>query len=159
MIAIGSDHGGFELKRVICEHLRGRGTQLVDCGCSDTTAVDYPDIAREVAVRVSSGDAECGILICTSGVGMSIVANKYSGVRAALIHEVTSARLCRQHNDANVLALGGGFIGPNLAREIVDVFLSTGFDGGRHARRVEKIAGVEADASARRTAMPTKDEK
>ena len=144
-IAIGSDHGGVELKDALVAHLRARGEEVVDVGTSDGASVDYPDYGRAVAERVSRGEAARGVLLCTNGIGMSIVANKFPGVRAALVADATAARMAREHNDANVLVLGGGMTGKYLARELIDVFLATPFAGGRHQRRVDKIADIERD--------------
>lgn len=143
MIVIGADHGGLELKNAVVEYLRGRGEEVLDVGTHTPQSVDYPDFARPVAERVSRGEVERGILICTNGVGMSIVANKFPGVRAALVQDGVAARMCREHNNANVLVLGGGFTGKYLARELVRIWLETPFAGGRHQRRVDKIAAIE----------------
>jgi len=145
MIAIGSDHGGVVLKDQLVRHLRDSGCEVEDVGTQGPTSVDYPDFGKIVAQRVATGRAERGILLCTNGIGMSIVANKYPGVRAALVGDVASARMCREHLDANVLVLGGGFIGEFLARQIADLWLGTAFAGGRHQRRLKKIAAIEAD--------------
>ena len=148
-IAIGADHGGVALKETLAAHLRARGEQVIDVGTADTASVDYPDFGRAVAERVSRGEAARGLLLCTNGIGMSIVANKFPGVRAALVGDVTAARMAREHNDANVLVLGGGMTGGFLARELVDVFLATPFAGGRHQRRVDKIADIERELGMR----------
>ena len=148
-IAIGADHGGVGLKETLAAHLRARGEQVIDVGTADTASVDYPDFGRAVAERVSRGEAARGLLLCTNGIGMSIVANKFPGVRAALVADVTTARMAREHNDANVLVLGGGMTGGFLARELVDVFLATPFAGGRHQRRVDKIADIERELGLR----------
>ncbi|RMF80343.1 MAG: ribose 5-phosphate isomerase B [Nitrospirae bacterium] len=139
MLAIGADHGGFHLKEVVIRSLERHGVPFVDLGTHDESSVDYPDYAEKVASGVASGDYDRGILICGTGIGMSIAANKFFGVRAALCHNTYTARMSRAHNDANILVLGGRVIGPGVAEEIVDVWLETPFDGGRHARRVEKI--------------------
>jgi len=144
-IAIGSDHGGYELKEELKAALEEEGCEVVDLGCAGLESVDYPDFGAEVASRVSRGEASRGLLVCTTGIGMSIVANKYPGVRAALVSDVTGARLSREHNDANVLVLGGGITGKVLGRDILRVWLSTPFAGGRHQRRVEKIELVESN--------------
>ena len=151
MIAIGSDHGGVALKATLVAFLRERGDEVVDVGTMGDASVDYPDYGRAVGERVSRGEVERGILLCTNGIGMSIVANKFPGVRAALVHDATTARMAREHNDANVLVLGGGMLGAFLAREIVEVFLATPFTGGRHQRRVDKIAALERELGTRRT--------
>ena len=149
-IAIGADHGGVELKDALAASLRERGEDLVDVGTNGSTSVDYPDFARAVAERVSRGEAERGILLCTNGIGMSIAANKFPGVRAALVGDATAARMAREHNDANVLVLGGGMTGRFHALELLRVFLDTPFAGGRHQRRVDKIADIERDLGVRR---------
>jgi ribose 5-phosphate isomerase B len=143
MIAIGADHGGLELKEALVAELRTRGEQVVDVGTDGPASVDYPDFGRAVAERVSTGEVARGILICTNGIGMSIVANKFPGVRAALVGDATAARMAREHNDANVLVLGGGMLGKFHARELLRLFLETPFAGGRHQRRVDKIADIE----------------
>jgi len=143
-IAIGSDHAGFDLKQVIMSLLSESGYSYKDFGCYDTGSVDYPDIAKPVAEAVAQGKFEQGILICSTGTGMSIVANKVRGIRATLCHDIFSARRAREHNDANVLCLGGWVIGQGLARDIVTTYLSSGFTGGRHTRRVDKIKAIES---------------
>lgn len=143
-IAIGADHAGFILK----EHLRARlaeaGHELRDFGAQSAESVDYPDYAALVAGAVAGGSAERGILVCGSGIGMAIAANRVRGVRAAACIDLYSARLCRQHNDANVLALGSRIVAPPLAEALAEVFLTTTFEGGRHARRVAKLDGEPA---------------
>jgi ribose 5-phosphate isomerase B len=143
-IAIGADHRGFELKEKIKALLRELHHEAIDVGTQGDRAVDYTDFAIAAAEKVASGEAERGILVCGSGVGMSIAANKVRGVRAALAVSPEGARLARAHNDANVLALGARIVAPALAEEILDVFLATPFDGGRHGRRVEKLDGPPA---------------
>jgi len=138
-IAIGSDHGGFRLKQEIMALLAESEHEFEDFGCYDTESVDYPDIAVALANAVSRGNFDHGILICSTGIGMSIAANKIKGIRAALCHDTFSARRAREHNDANVLCLGEWVIGKGLAREIVSTYLTAGFTGGRHSLRVEKI--------------------
>jgi len=142
-IAIGSDHGGFHLKQELIEHLRGQGLEIHDCGCTSTDAVDYPDFAHAVANLVGTGTCRWGIIVDGAGIGSSIVANKVPGVRAALCYDLSSAHNSREHNHANVLTLGAGLIGRNLAKQIVDEWLATPWGGDRHARRVTKITGVE----------------
>ena len=142
-IAIGSDHRGFALKEALKELLAELGHEWVDFGCQGEEPVDYPDIARPLAEAVAAGEYERGILICGSGVGMSIAANKVKGIRAALCHDTFAGRLTRRHNDANVLCLGGWCIGRGVAEDIVRLFLSEDFEGGRHARRLEKIRAME----------------
>ena len=127
MIAIGSDHGGFELKELIIRHLEEQGVDVNDMGCYDKSSCDYPVYGRAVAKAVADGSCEKGIVICTTGIGISITANKVKGIRAALCADTLSAKLTRLHNDSNVLALGAGIVGPNLAVEIVDTFLNTDF--------------------------------
>jgi len=143
MIAIGCDHGGVELKDFLVGYLRAKGAEVCDVGTQGRDSVDYPDYGREVSQRVSDGQAERGVLICTSGIGMSIVANKFPGVRAALVADVEGARMSREHNDANILVLSGAKTEPQLAQAIVDTWMSTDFAGGRHQRRVDKISQVE----------------
>ena len=143
-IAIGADHAGFVLKQSLVERLRQQGHQVADLGTTSTVSVDYPDFAAAVAHKVAAGEVEKGILVCSSGVGMSIAANKVHGVRAALGVSVEEVDVVRRHNDANVLALGANFTTAHLAEAMVDKFLTTGFDGGRHERRVEKITAIEA---------------
>ena len=156
MIAIGSDHGGVELKDFLVGYLRGQGAEVRDCGTQGPDSVDYPDFGREVSQRVSTGVAERGVLICTSGIGMSIVANKFPGVRAALVLDIDAARSSREHNDANILVLSGAKTEANLAQRIVETWLATPFAGGRHQRRVDKIAQVEQDLGSR-ISRPNKD--
>ena len=142
MIAIGSDHGGFELKEFVITHLKESGMEVKDVGCYDKSSCDYPVYGRAVAEAVASGECEKGIVICTTGIGISITANKVKGIRAALCTDPLMAKLTRLHNNSNVLALGAGIIGPNLALEIVDVFLGTEFSGDeRHQRRIDGIEG------------------
>jgi len=138
-IPIGSDHAGYELKRDLVEYLRELGYEPEDMGTEGTEAVDYPDIAGEVAGAVSRGERKRGVLICGTGIGMSIAANKFPGVRAALAMDEHLAEISRRHNDANILTLGGRVHQPEQARKILKIWLETGFDGGRHARRVGKI--------------------
>ncbi len=142
-IAIGSDHRGFALKQAVKELLGELGHEWVDFGCQGEDPVDYPDIAAPVGEGVAAGDYQRGILICGNGVGMSIAANKVKGIRAALCQNAFTARLARRHNDVNVLCLGAWCIGRGLAEDIVRVFLSEDFEGGRHVRRLEKIRAME----------------
>lgn len=140
MIALGSDHGGYDLKCQVMEHLRERGISYKDFGCFDRQSCDYPDFGRAAAKAVADGECERGIVICTTGIGISIAANKVPGVRCALCTDPYLAKMTRLHNNANMLALGGGFIGKNLAIEIVDTFLDTEFsEGENHVRRVGKL--------------------
>ena len=142
-ISLGCDHGGFALKEHIKGYLEGRGHQVTDCGCHSTDSVDYPVYGRAAAEAVASGACERGIVICTTGIGISITANKVKGVRCALCSDPLSAEMTRRHNDANMLAMGAGMIGKNMAERIVDTFLSTEFEGGRHQRRVDLISDME----------------
>lgn len=140
MLAIGSDHGGFDLKQIIVEHLKKKGIPFEDVGCYDKSPCDYPLYGKAVAEAVAGGRCDRGIVICTTGIGISIAANKVKGVRCALCSETLSAKMTRLHNDANVLALGGGMVGCELALDIVDTFLDTEFSGvERHCRRVGLI--------------------
>ena len=154
MIAIGCDHGGVELKDFLVGYLRAKGVETSDVGTQGTDSVDYPDYGRQVSERVASGQAERGVLICTSGIGMSIVANKFPGVRAALVADLASARSSREHNDANILVLSGARTDVRLAQEIVDTWLATAFVGGRHQRRVDKITQVEQEFGNRSKGQP-----
>lgn len=140
MVAIGSDHGGFDLKELVIRHLEEKGVDINDMGCYDKNSCDYPVYGKAVAQAVADGSCDKGIVICTTGIGISITANKVKGIRAALCSDTLSAKLTRLHNDANVLAMGAGIVGPNLALEIVDTFLNTEFSGEeRHQRRVSAI--------------------
>ena len=142
-ISIGSDHGGFALKEKVREHLESLGHEVLDCGCFSTESCDYPDFGQAAAAAVAAGTCERGIVICTTGIGISIAANKVKGIRCALCTDPLMAEMTRRHNDANMLAMGAGIVGYNLAERMVDVFLSTEFEGGRHARRVDKIMAIE----------------
>ncbi len=143
MIAIGSDHGGFELKKVIINYLKNNNIDFVDVGCYNTDSVDYPDIACEVCKKIQNKECDKGILICGTGIGISIAANKHKGIRAALCTYSFCAKYTRLHNDSNVLCMGGRVIGPGVAEEITEMFLNTEFEGGRHIKRVEKISEIE----------------
>jgi len=145
MIAFGSDHGGVELKDFLLGILRSRGLNVCDFGTQGRESVDYPDFGREVSLRVSRGEAERGVLICTTGIGMSIVANKFPGIRAALVQDLDTARSSREHNNANVLVLSGARTDKVLAQQILETWLETPFAGGRHLRRLEKIERVERE--------------
>lgn len=138
-IAAGCDHGGFSLKTVLIEHLVASGHEVLDLGTHSNERVDYPDFAETVAKSVASGKVEFGLLVCGSGIGVCMAANKVSGIRAATIHDVTSAHLSREHNDANVICLGERLIGPEVAKEALDIFLASEFQEGRHLNRVKKI--------------------
>ena len=143
-IALGSDHRGIELKRAIMSLLTELGHDYHDLGSYDAESVDYPDIAQKVARTVVSGNFDYAILICSTGIGMSIAANKIKGIRAALCHDILHAQRSRQHNDANILCLGGEFGEQDSKLEVVRAFLSTSFEGGRHSRRLDKIRAMEA---------------
>lgn len=145
MIVIGSDHGGVELKEFLAQILRSKGIQVEDLGTKGNESVDYPDFGRMVALKVAKGEAERGILICTNGIGMSILANKFPGIRAALVHDLKGAQMSREHTNSNVLVLGGGVTEKSLAEQILEIWLQTPFAGGRHQRRLDKIAQVEQD--------------
>ena len=143
-ISIASDHGGFDLKEDLREWLTGQGHEVVDFGCHGKESCDYPDFAGPAARAAASGECEMGIVICTTGIGVSMTANKVKGVRCALCGDPWSAEMTRRHNDANVLAIGAGVTGPLLARQIVTAFLTHEFEGGRHQRRVDKVMSTEA---------------
>lgn len=146
MIAIGSDHGGYELKQEVIKYFAEHNIEYKDFGCYGKESCDYPEFGQAVARAVASGEAEKGIVICTTGIGISITANKVKGIRCALCADTVSARLTREHNNANVLALGGGMIGTNLALSIVDTFLNTEFPGEeKHCRRVAAIQALEEE--------------
>ena len=146
-IAIGNDHGGVELKRHLVQYLEGKGFEVVNFGSDVTESTDYPIYAERVSKAVVSGECDKGILICGTGIGISISANKIHGVRCALCSEPVSAQLARQHNDANIVAMGARTIGPVMAEGIVDVFLNTELQGGRHQRRVDKIMMLDRGES------------
>jgi len=148
MVVIGSDHGGLELKAAVSEALRQRGLEVVDLGTDNGDSVDYPDFAEKVAAAVSRGEAACGILVCGTGIGMSIVANKFPGVRAALVTDEFMARMAKEHNNANILVLGGRVLEAMTAARLVSVWLDATFEGGRHQRRLDKINQLEADVRA-----------
>ena len=142
-IAIGCDHGGLEHKDAIKEHLIKRGFEVIDSGIYEQMSVDYPDIAEKVCANITSGECERGILVCGTGIGMSIAANKIKGIRAAACSEHFSAKYTRLHNDSNILCLGGRVVGVGTAIELADLFVDTEFEGGRHANRVAKITNIE----------------
>ena len=139
-IAVASDHAGFDLKEILKRDLQEAGLEVLDLGTNSTQSVDYPDFGTAMADAVASGKAERGVLVCGTGIGISIAANRNPKVRAAVVHDVTSARLTRLHNDANVVAFGARVIGAETAREALKVFLDTNFEGGRHAGRVAKLS-------------------
>ena len=142
-IALGSDHGGYALKCRIKEHLEDRGYECVDFGCHSLESCDYPDFGEAAARAVAAGDCSRGIVICTTGIGISMAANKVGGIRCAHCADTLEAELTRRHNNANMLAIGAGFTGPMLAKKMVEVFLTTEFEGGRHARRVGKVDAIQ----------------
>ena len=143
-IAIGCDHGAFDLKNAVVKHLQGKGFEVCDFGCSSLDSCDYPDYAKAAAEAVASGECEKGIVLCTTGIGVSIAANKIKGIRCALLHDLESARLTRLHNDTNMMALGAGIVGKNLALEIVDTWIGTEFSGeAKHQRRIDKVMALE----------------
>ncbi len=139
-VAIAADHGGFELKSILVPELRALGLDVLDLGTMNGDAVDYPDMAEKLTETIRGGRAQRGVLICGTGIGMSIAVNRHRELRGALVHDSLTARLARQHNDANVLVLGGRLLGPELAKDCLKTFFTTGFDGGRHARRVAKLS-------------------
>lgn len=143
MIALACDHGALALRDAVKKHLDARGLPYKDFGTDSADSCDYPDYAGPAAQAVASGECERGIVLCTTGIGVSITANKVKGIRCALLSDLMSARLCRQHNNANMMAIGAGFTGKNMAERMVEVFLSTEFEGGRHLRRVDKVMALE----------------
>ena len=146
MIAIGSDHGGYNLKQTVMKYLADKGLEYKDYGTYSTESCDYPIYGEAVARAVASGECEKGILICGTGIGISIAANKVKGIRAAVCGDCFSAEACRAHNNANILAMGERVIGPGLALKIVETFLNTEFEGGRHARRIALVSEIENKA-------------
>jgi ribose 5-phosphate isomerase B len=144
-IAVGSDHRGYQIKLKVLELVQRLGHQAIDAGPPNEASVDYPDIAAIVAQKVSRGEVDRGILICGTGIGMCIAANKLPGVRAAPCHDDLTAEMSRRHNDLNVLCLSADMLGEKLIDRMIDIWLKTGFEGGRHARRVEKISGLESN--------------
>jgi ribose 5-phosphate isomerase B len=146
-VAIGSDHRGFETKTKVIEQVRRLGHEAIDAGAFSGDAIDYPDIAADVAYRVSRHEVDRGILICGTGLGMCIAANKVPGVRAAPCHDDLTAELSRRHNDSNVLCVSSDLLGEKLIDRMIEIWLNTQFEGGRHARRLEKIAAIEREAA------------
>ncbi|HAW33977.1 MAG TPA: ribose 5-phosphate isomerase B [Alphaproteobacteria bacterium] len=140
VIALAADHGGFELKNLLAEKLAEWGYEPLDLGTYSTDSVDYPDMAAKMADAIKAGKAERGVLVCGTGIGISIAANRFPFIRAALIHDAFGARLCREHNNANVIVFGGRTTGVEVAYDCLNIFLNTQFAGGRHARRVEKLS-------------------
>ena len=139
IIAIASDHAGIDLKGILMKEAQNIGYMVLDLGTHGTDSVDYPDFANALAQAIGAGRASLGVLVCGSGIGISIAANRHRHIRAALVHDALGARMARQHNDANVICFGGRMIGADVARDCLDVFLKTSFEGGRHARRVDKL--------------------
>lgn len=142
-IAIGCDHGGIVLKPIVKKVLEENGIEIIDKGCFDTKSVDYPDYALLVAEAVSNGEVDKGIILCGTGIGISIAANKVKGARAAVCHDLFTAQMCAQHNDANILSIGGRVVSEELAGQMVQIWLDTEFEGGRHTGRVAKISEIE----------------
>ena len=143
VIAVGADHAGYELKETIAAHLVANDHQIVDCGTHSLDRVDYPEFGAAVANAVIAGEAERGIVVCGSGIGIVMAAGKIPGIRAATVHDVTTARMTREHNDANVIGIGARMVGEQTALDIVDAFMSASFEGGRHQTRVEKLDSLE----------------
>ena len=143
MLALACDHGAFALKETVKKHLTEKGYAVKDFGTYSTDSCDYPDFAGPAAEAVASGECEKGIVLCTTGIGVSITANKVKGVRCALLSDLLSAKMTRQHNDTNMMAMGAGVVGEKLALEIVDTWLTTEFEGGRHQRRIDKMMAYE----------------
>jgi len=144
-ISVGSDHRGYNMKQKLVELIRELGFDVTDEGTDSTESCDYPDIAATVAGKVSQGQADRGILVCGTGIGMAITANKFPGVRAATCHDELTAEMCRRHNDVNVLCLSGDLLGESRVDDLIKVWLNTEFEGGRHARRLDKIAQIEKE--------------
>ena len=142
-IAIGCDHGALDLKNKVIAHLTAKGYEVVNFGTDTLDSCDYPDFAAPAAKAVASGECEKGIVLCTTGIGVSITANKVKGIRCALLSDVMSARMTRQHNDTNMMAIGAAVVGQMLALEIIDTWLGTEFEGGRHQRRIDKMMALE----------------
>jgi len=140
IIALAGDHGGYELKVMLKNFLLKKGYEVLDLGSNGPESVDYPDYANALAAAIKEDKASRGVLVCGSGIGVSIAANRHAHIRAALVHDRLTAELCRQHNNANVLVMGGRVIGPDVAKDCLDAFLNTKFDGGRHQRRIDKMS-------------------
>jgi len=143
MLAVGSDHGGLELKQAVCEFLENRRLQCEDYGTNGSDSVDYPDFGAKVAEAVSTGRVAAGVLVCGTGIGMSIIANKFPGVRAALVHDAFTAQMAKEHNNANILILGGRILSVEEGLKLVEIWLDSSFEGGRHQSRLDKIAAAE----------------
>ena len=144
-IAIGCDHGALDLKNKVIAHLTAKGYEVVNFGTDTLDSCDYPDYAAPAAKAVASGECDKGIVLCTTGIGVSITANKVKGIRCALLSDVMSARMTRQHNDTNMMAIGAAVVGPMLALEIIDTWLTTEYEGGRHQRRIDKMMALEKE--------------
>lgn len=144
-IVMAADHGGLELKNYIKNYLIGKGYDILDIGTNSEESVDYPDYGKNAGLKIMAKEADLGIIMCGSGIGISIAANKVKGIRAALCHDIYTARMCKQHNNANILAMGGRIIGKGLAIEMVETYLNTKFEGGRHQRRIDKIHEIEQE--------------
>ncbi len=153
-ILIAADHAGFDLKELLAERARATGHEVADLGPRSRDSVDYPDFAHELARRLLAGEGDAGVLVCGTGIGMAMAANRHKGVRAALCHDAFTAEYARRHNHANVLCLGGRTTGPGVATQMLDIFLATPFEGGRHERRVEKIEDQGAGHRAQGTVPP-----
>jgi ribose 5-phosphate isomerase B len=147
-IAIGSDHAGYQLKEQLAEHLREQGHEIEDLGTDSEESVDYPDFGAAVARAVVGGEADYGVCVCGTGIGIGIAANKVKGARAAVVHDTTSARMARQHNNANVVCVGARLTGVQSAKDAVDAFLTAEFEGGRHQRRIDEITDLEQERAA-----------
>ena len=143
MIALASDHAGFELKEKIKTYLTGNGYEVNDCGCYSAERCDYPDITEKIVNAILSGNSEKGIVVCGTGIGVSVTANKFAGIRAAAVSEPVTARFCKEHNNANIICLGGRMIGELMAYECVDAWLNAEFQGGRHEERLKKLEQLE----------------
>ncbi|MEC8921918.1 MAG: ribose 5-phosphate isomerase B [Actinomycetota bacterium] len=144
VIALGADHAGFSLKQIIAQHLLAEGHQIVDCGTHDESRVDYPDYGAAVGESVSTGEADRGIVVCGSGIGIVMAAGKISGIRAATVHDTVSARLSREHNDANVIGIGARVVDDQAALAVVGAYLAASFEGGRHQRRIDKLGALDS---------------
>lgn len=144
-IAIAADHGGFELKDSMVEYIKSLGNEVVDLGTNSADSVDYPDYAKKVCEEIQQGNSDLGILLCGTGIGMSLAANKFEGIRAACVSDVYSAKMSRNHNNANVLCIGARVIGDEVAKLIIKTFLENEFEAGRHQRRVDKIMAIEKE--------------
>ena len=144
-IVMASDHGGFELKEYIKSYLLGKGYDILDIGTNSEESVDYPDYGKNAGLKIINGEADLGIIMCGSGIGISIAANKVKGIRAALCHDIYTAKMCKMHNNANIMVMGGRIVGKGLAIEMVETYLNTEFEGGRHQKRVDKIHEIERE--------------